>query len=290
MSRKAEVIVWDVQHGLAIYIKSPNGRHIVIDLGTGDYSGNNASFSPLRHLYANYGVRQIDTLIITHPHLDHIDDINLADSLSPKSLTCSRAISEELIMDGVLEKDKPKYRRFIDMRDRYSNDIPNDSPEALTNPDNWGGMSISTFAPLSYDGANINNYGIITVIEYAGVTIVIPGDNEEGNLADFMKRPIFKSVIKDAHILIAPHHGRKSGFNTDFANHINPYLTIVSDGRHCDTSANHRYSAVSRGWLVHRRNGSPATTRKCLTTNSDGEVYIQFGYNDDDSRYLEVKI
>ncbi len=290
MSTKVEMVVWDVQHGLAVYIKSPNDRHVVIDLGTGDYSGNNTAFSPLQHLYNNYGVRQLDALIITHPHLDHIDDINFIQYLTIKTLTCPRTISDELIMEGVLEKDKPKYRRFINLRDRYNNDIPNDSPDALTNSDNWGGMDISTFAPLLYNGNNINNYGIITVVEYAGVKIVIVGDNEEGNLADFMKRPLFKNAIKDANILVAPHHGRKSGFNNDFASHINPDLTIVSDGRHCDTSANHRYSAVSQGWKVHNRNGSPATTRKCLTTNSDGEIYIEFGYNDDNSRYLEVKI
>ncbi len=36
--------VWDVQHGNAIYINTPNNKHIVINLGVGEYSGKNESF------------------------------------------------------------------------------------------------------------------------------------------------------------------------------------------------------------------------------------------------------
>ena len=38
MNKECTVIFWDVQHGHSTYIKTPNNRHIVIDLGTGDYS------------------------------------------------------------------------------------------------------------------------------------------------------------------------------------------------------------------------------------------------------------
>jgi len=68
-----EITVWDVQHGSATYIKTPNNRHIVVDLGD-----NGNDFSPLSALYAR-GVRQLDVVAVTHPHRDHMDDIyNLA--------------------------------------------------------------------------------------------------------------------------------------------------------------------------------------------------------------------
>ncbi len=60
MNNECTVVFWDVQHGHAAYIKTPNGRHIVVDLGTGKYSGNNAEFSPLLHLKNNYGVDRLD--------------------------------------------------------------------------------------------------------------------------------------------------------------------------------------------------------------------------------------
>ena len=83
--------------------------------------------------------------------------------------------------------------------------------------------------------------------------------------------------------------GRESGFYLDFVNLVNPRLTIVSDGRFCETSANARYSAKSQGWTVHKRGGE-SRKRKCLTTNSDGEVLVKMGFNNGDEPYLSVTI
>ena len=59
-----KLIVWDVEHGSAAYIQSPNGKHIVIDAGSGSFK-NGRTFSPLYHLYNRYGVQSIDYAIIT---------------------------------------------------------------------------------------------------------------------------------------------------------------------------------------------------------------------------------
>lgn len=286
MTANVQMVFWDVQHGHATYIKSPNGKHIVIDLGIGDYSGNNSSFSPLRHLRYNYYVTQLDQVIITHPHLDHIDDILNFDLLKPKVLHCNRAISDDKILKGVREYDKPKYLKFIEIRNRYTSPV-GDSDD-LQKPDNWGGMKVTTFTPWWYDGDNLNNYSIITVIEYAGIKVVVPGDNETQSLERFMELDSFKNAISNAYILLAPHHGRESGYCSEFVKHVNPSLTIVSDGKYCDTSANNRYSKNSSGWKVHKKNGT-SSDRKCLTTNSDGEVYVEFGY-DNGERFLSVNI
>jgi competence protein ComEC len=45
----------------------------------------NATFSPILHLKNNWNVRQLDYVGVTHPHLDHIDDILNFDEVSPKS-------------------------------------------------------------------------------------------------------------------------------------------------------------------------------------------------------------
>ena len=69
-----QIVVWDVQHGNATYIKTPGGKHIVQDLGIGSYGEGRSEFSPLLHL-KNGGVNRLDGVIITHPHRDHLDDI-----------------------------------------------------------------------------------------------------------------------------------------------------------------------------------------------------------------------
>jgi competence protein ComEC len=99
----------------------------------------------------------------------------------------------------------------------------------------------------------------------------------------------FKEAIKDSDILLAPHHGRESGYNKEFVELVNPRLTVVSDSKFCDTSANARYTAKSRGWTVYKKDGN-SRERRCLTTASDGEVVAHFGRNDNGKSFLHVKI
>lgn len=291
MNREVKIIFWDVQHGHSTYIKTPNGRHIVIDLGTGDYSGNNSTFSPLQHLRNRHGVQQLDYVTITHPHLDHIDDILNFDLLSPKVLIRPNQLTNTEVMQGVQQKDYSKFKKYCEINNRYNQPISQDSINNTENPDNWGGMKISIFAPMECRHDNFNNHSIITIIEYAEIKVVIPGDNEKESFDELFQKysSSFKNAIKDADILLAPHHGRESGYYLDFINLVNPRLTIVSDGRFCDTSANAKYSAKSRGWTVHRRSGT-SQDRKCLTTNSDGTVYVNFGFQNYNSRFLSVTI
>ena len=292
MSKECTVVFWDVQHGHSAYIKTPNDRHIVIDLGTGDYSGSNKEFSPLKHLKNNYGVKQLDYVIVTHSHLDHIDDILNLDLLDPKVFRRPKHITNKEVMDGVQEKDKPKFKKYCEINDRYNSPVGADSTDSASNPDNWGGLNIQSFTPSSCNHNNFNNHSIVTVIEYAGINVVIPGDNEKCSFEELLLRESFKKAIKNSDILLAPHHGRESGYNTDFMDLVNPRLTVVSDGRFCETNANARYSAKSRGWSVYKKSTGISKDRKCLTTNSDGEVLVSFGFSSDPNHknFLSVKV
>lgn len=290
MDKQVELVFWDVQHGHSIYIKTPNNRHIVIDLGTGDYSRGDITFSPLLHLKRNYHIQQLDCVIITHPHLDHINDILNFDLLNPKVLLRPSQLTNDEIIRDVREKDLTKFKKYCEINNRYNQPIAPDSLGNIHNPYNWGGLKIEIFSPINCSHDNFNNHSIVTVIEFADIKVVIPGDNEKQSFDELFQRysNSFKNTIKDADILLSPHHGRDSGFNLDFINLVNPRLTIVSDGRFCDTSANAKYSAKSRGWKVFKRN-STSQERKCLTTNSDGAIFVKFGYDsDDNSRFLNI--
>jgi beta-lactamase superfamily II metal-dependent hydrolase len=292
MANECTVVFWDVQHGHSTYIKTPNNRHIVVDLGTGDYSGNDLEFSPLRHLKYTYKVNQLDYVIITHPHLDHIDDILNFDLLSPKVLNRPKQITNREVMEGVREKDKAKFAKYCEINDRYKTPIDPYGSDHPSNPDNWGGLKIASFTPKNCNNNNFNNHSIIVVIEYADIKIVIPGDNEKCSFEELMAEESFKIAVKNADILLAPHHGRESGYYADFVGLVNPRLTVISDGRFCETSATSRYSAKSRGWSVYKKSNGTSSQRKCLTTNSDGEILVKFGFSSDPNykKYLSVQI
>ncbi len=264
------IVIWDVQHGSAAYIRTPNNQHIAIDLGTWSY-GTNSTFSPLCHLKSR-GVAQLDCVIITHPHRDHLDDIFNFDSLSPKVLYRPNHISEASIRKSNRDSDKDIISEYIEISNRYNASVSTDPLYSTNN----GGVDIQTFVPTGCAESNINNHSIVTVLSYGGSKILIPGDNEPVSWKELLQRNDFISAIRNTDILVAPHHGRESGFCNELFDYISPELTVISDGRFCDTSATGRYANKTKGCTVCRRHGGTAE-RKCVTTRNDGVVLIEVG-------------
>lgn len=281
-----EIVFWDVQHGSATYIKTPNGIHIVQDLGTGSYETNNKKFSPLLHLKNKYGIEKLDYVIITHPHKDHIDDIMNFYELSPRVLLHPKLPKDE-IMNNIQDEDKYLFEKYFEIDQKYSSPVSGDSDPKL--PKNNGGVKIQNFTPISSSTSNINNHSIVTVLSYANSKVILAGDNEPPSWKELLEKDDFKNAISDADILLSPHHGRESGFHSELFEHFKPRLTIISDGRFCDTSATDRYGKISTGWTVHHRNGEKEK-RYCVTTRNDGVIVVKLGYTSDNKHFIEVTI
>jgi len=272
MAKQAVMTVYNVQLGLAVHVKAPDGKYIVIDLGTGEYGGGNES-PLLKRRYDTIGY-----MIITHPHLDHIDDILNFDRNTPITLHRATSITNEEVMDGVRECDKPKFKKYCEINDRYTSPITADTNPS--NPDNYGGLSIKIFSTTLCDKDNFNNFSAITVFELAGCKIVVCGDNETESLSILMGRITFKDAVENADVLVAPHHGRESGYLDEFVSLVNPAITIISDTKYSDASAVDKYRNKTRGWKVWNRDDS-SSDRYCLTTRSDGNIRVTFGESDD---------
>ncbi|KRB55492.1 ComEC/Rec2 family competence protein [Flavobacterium sp. Root186] len=279
-----KVRVWDVKHGNAIFVRTPNNKNLVYDLGRGDYSENSEDRSPLETLYDHYKIRDIHYLVITHPHRDHIDDILNLDKFNLVSLHRPVSLDKKAILQGISERDRPKFNKFFELDESFTEDATDST--TISNPDNYGGVKINVFQTEELND-NLNNISIFSVLQYEGLKIIIPGDNEYESLELLMERSDFRDAVKNADILIAPHHGRESAYHTEFLKLVNPRVTIISDGSLCDTSANAKYSSMSRGWRVHQK--GQKVKRNLLTTNSDGEIYIDFGRNQE-GKYLQIEI
>lgn len=284
----AKFVFWDVQHGHATYVKSPNDRHIVVDLGTGSFS-NGESFSPLEHLYRHYDVPQIDYGIVTHPHLDHIDDIENFDAMKPKAFCRPNHIPDEKVLEDIREEDLHKFQKYLEMNREYNQPIPDESQNNPRNPDNYGGLVINKYKPHSCSLSNLNNHSVVTVFQYAESKVVVPGDNESCSWEELLNQSDFRNVAKDADVLLAPHHGRESGWHDEAMDVIKPRITVISDARRAETSAQSKYSAKSRGWKVQHRSGGKES-RKTVSTYKDGVISVKIGRNSDDRPFLEVRI
>lgn len=278
MAKTATMTVWNVQLGLAVHIKAPNGKYIVIDLGTGDYNSGNTS--PLAKLRWN----NIAYMIITHPHLDHIDDILQFDNNAPKILRRASAITNDEVMKGVRECDRTKFEKYCEINNRYNSPIGFDDSDNPNNSNNYGGLEIQTFSSSACDHSNFNNFSTIAVFILSGIKVVVCGDNETASFDNLMQDYYFKEAIKNADILVAPHHGRESAYHSDFVAKVNPRLTIISDTNKIGASASDKYTRISRGWEVENSNGE-MNKRYCLTTRNDGNIQVVFGESDDPKYY-----
>lgn len=63
MNYNLDIVVWDVQHGNAIYMKTPNGRNVMFDIGTGSYA-DGQEFSPLEYLNNKWSVDTLHYLVV----------------------------------------------------------------------------------------------------------------------------------------------------------------------------------------------------------------------------------
>lgn len=280
------MVFWDVQHGHALYVGTDT-RNIVIDLGTGSYGSSSKEFSPLLHIKYKYGVKQLDAVVITHPHSDHLYDITNFDTLSPKVLRRPKHLTDDEIRKGNATADKQYVDKYLEINQRYNATVlDNENPFRAANN---GGVTFQFFTPKKSARSNLNNHSVVTVISHASSKAIIPGDNENPSWNELLEDESFKAAIKDADILLAPHHGREAGYSEALFEHISPYLTIVSDGAETDTSATDRYSKKSKGWKVHKRDGT-TEQRKCLTTRNDGVILVKFGVSDDKKPFIEVRI
>lgn len=277
-----KIIIHNVGHGQAVHAFTPDGKVVAIDLGT------SADFSPLEWL-SSY-TKTIDSLVVTHPHGDHIDEMLLIADLGFKvrQLWRPKWLGSKDVYAANQATYQDKLDAYFEMSDQYSHPIS--SENLVGNPDVTGGVTIKKFASKNCGTSNINNHSGVVVFEYLGVRIVIPGDNEPPSWKELLKQPDFVNMVSGAHVFMASHHGRESGYCAElFAALDNnfPRLCVISDGRVQDTDAAQRYSYHAEGWGVSSRNGGDSKDRCCVTTRSDGAVEIEVGTNQK-ATYLSV--
>lgn len=269
MGKIATMKIWDVELGLSIHIKAPNNRYIVIDLGRKE------NFSPLEELRG----KDVGYMVITHPHKDHIEDIDNISYARPDVLWRVKDFTRsELVSKAQNYYDRQIINQYCDFVESYNRAItPDESPKSGTPFD---GLTAEVFYTNECGKSNINNFSAIIVLNLSNVKIVICGDNESASFNKLMESTYFQDCVKDANVLVAAHHGRESGYHNDFVSLVNPSITIVSDTINPDTTASSRYSAKSKGWKVFDIQGN-GENRKCLTTRSDGNIEIEFGESSD---------
>lgn len=266
-----KVIFYDVEHGSCCHIITPNNTHILVDVG----SKTNSSI--VEHINRKYfGSRggKIDELIITHPHEDHIYDLpNLNSILPPRVLQCQSGA-----FDIVPSVNTPTHVAIANSANAMNKSYnqPVEPGTAPTDSEANGGVEFEIITPKTdwTTKKDPNTFSSIVVVKYNGYKFVLTGDNPSSILREMIKTDYsgIKDAIRNATVLLAPHHGRAGEFCQEFFDLVNPCLTVVSDKPIVhETQTDTAKIYKGRGADLYGQK------RYVLTTRNDGTISFDVG-------------
>ena len=225
------VIIFNVELGLCAFIKSPTGRTLLIDCG------NTSKFSPIKyavknelHDVAGEGDYFFTKFILSHPHGDHVDDIEMLKTYKPRILFRQEDYEWEAVEEANSESGAEKIDSYKEWQADYK--FP------VTNPD-WGfnvyhaDYLTPKQAKELEESKMVNNSSIPVVITFKGTQytqkFLFSGDLEQKGWLGLLKRESFKNEIKGTTFFITSHHGHTSGFCKEIFDVMGkPLINIVS--------------------------------------------------------------
>jgi len=268
------VILFDVGHGFCAFLKSSTGYTLLIDCGCSE------DFSPIKYIRESElgGVEPINghyltELIITHPHDDHIKDINRVISELPPYLLLRNTFDwKDVKTPGCAESEYESLNAYVPWQGKYY------APQTVF-PD-WGQMKIQHFKvpQILVPGANnskaVNNSSFAVLVTFAGTIytqkLLFGGDMESSGWEALLNQNgAFREAVKGTTLYFASHHGHSSGFSSALfkAMGTKPHLNIISvtEGDDC---VDGNYSNNSLGVLFGTEQ------RFTLTTRTHGSIFL----------------
>jgi len=200
----------DVGEGDSILIQTPKGKTVLVDTGnliTG--------FKVVKYLQKN-GIQDLDYLILTHPHLDHIGG----------TFFILQMINVKKIYDN--GQDLNQLIELFDVYRWYEQLVrENDSYRVLKSGDKFlvDGVKFKViWPPYPFVFSDFNTNSLVIMVEYKKFRCLLSGD-----LTELGENELLKSGIDiKADILKVAHHGSKDASSKGFLKAVSPNISIIS--------------------------------------------------------------
>lgn len=208
-------------HGLALALRTPAGRTILIDAG-GKMVGYEAGRDTIGPWLKSRGIDRIDTLLVSHPDRDHYAGASfLLENFKVDRFVDGGLDSEEIHGDYRRLRQQAKTRGCLyrTVGDGESLDWdPALKVDVLSPPK--GGLK-----PENEEDRNSNNNNSLVIrVEHGKNVFLIPGDIQRIG-RDYLLEHHRADRLK-ATVLVAPHHGFSHGKR--FAEITKPEIVVVS--------------------------------------------------------------
>ena len=243
----------DVGQGDSILITTPDDVNMLIDAG----EGPGKSGAVISYLVQN-GVDEIDTVIATHPHSDHISAMD--------EVLNSTDVSHFYMPDVTHTTDD-----FENMLDALE-DVPDVRPVKSGYDFNVGEyVSCKVLAPSSDSYEDLNNYSVAVKLTYGDTDFIFTGDAEDISEEEMLA----SGEDLSGDVLKCGHHGSSSSTTPAFVEAVDPEYAVISCGK--NNSYGHPDSQTlatlnSYGVTVLRTD-----EQGTITLESDGEKVIYSG-------------
>lgn len=241
------VYLLDVGQGDAILIRSPDGRHGLIDAGP----PGSAWFLP--EMLRSRGVSEFDWVIATHADADHIGGMaEVLRQFPTRTLLVGGSLAGTRLF-AELEEVVEELRQPVATVGRGAR-IP------------LGGELVFDVLHPTEEFArgdlSRNDASIVVRVEFEGVSLLLTGDAEAAAERDMVAA--FGEDLRST-ILLAAHHGSGGSSTEGFLRAVSPGLALVSCGR------NNRYGHPAPETLARLA----AVEAPVLRTDQDGTVLVE---------------
>ncbi|MEL7563926.1 MAG: stalk domain-containing protein [Dehalobacterium sp.] len=194
----------DVGQADSIYIQAPNRYDILID------AGNNDDGPAVVTYLNNQGVDDIELLIATHAHEDHIGGLDdVLNAFVVEQIIDSGEVSTTKTYTNywaAVEAEEAKYQEDSDLTFDLGNNI-------------------RFYVIETGDGySNTNDNSVLTKLDYNNVEFLFTGDMEADVEGSILNKDIQADILK------VGHHGSRSSTSETFLNIVNPSSAVISVG------------------------------------------------------------
>lgn len=211
------VVFMRVGQGDAILVVLPNQKSMLIDSGPA-WSGGMSTASRIKGVLNYFNLRQIDLLIHTHPHADHIG--------ASKQLI-SEGIIREVMFNG-LPYGSRTHQEWLNAANYQKIGVHAKSMGDSITLDPTTFIQVLSPSVLQTNSYEPNNLSLVIRIQYGSNTLLLTGDAEKET--ERMLMAIYGDLL-NADILKAGHHGSKTSNTPGFIQKVQPERVLISAGK-----------------------------------------------------------
>ena len=267
-NKNLEITAFDVGNADAFLVKTPENKYMMIDTGKSAYNGgkSQAEILILKYLL-DRGIKNIDTIIVTHFDNDHCGGV--VDLINGVKVS-------NLYVNSKEHKSNAAKNIYKTAKENNVNLILAENNQSVFDKD---GLKITNYIVPNVEGVGDNEASIVTLVSYNNFKMLFTGDS---GVETFDKLKTF--LPAEISVLKVGHHGANGVLDNQMLKYLNPKQAIISVGTNKFGHPSIRTMELLRGVETYRTDINNSI--RVVVNDKDYKVLL---FNPKKKKYIEVK-